>query len=200
MTPTPPSSEPPIDPASPEEAAAPAPKRRWLRRRETPGPAAPAEAIPADAPAPADGETAVVPAVEDPADPEKPSPEGPRRLRRRRKKLVSRREVAVYDLGGLAFELYRRDMLTEEVMRLRAQEVADLDDTVRDIDARLSQVDQERRERRVRTPPDPSVGCCLVCRAPFRAEARFCWQCGTEVVPLPPADDQPTIAITSPSA
>ncbi len=67
---------------------------------------------------------------------------------------------------------------------LRAREVAQLDDCVRDIDARLSEIDRERRERRNAGPRrTPRVGCCLVCRTPFRAEARFCWQCGTEVAP-----------------
>ncbi len=199
--PTPP--DPPIPPApaeeapaSAEEAAAPPPKKRWLSRR-TPAPAA-AEAPEApETPAPADGETVVVPAVEVPAEAED-APVRPGRLRRTRKKLVARREVAVYDLGGLAFELYRRDMLTEEVMRLRANEIAELDESVREIDGRLSEVDAERRARRARTPADPSVGCCLVCRTPFLAEARFCWKCGTEVAPPPPADDQPTVAIATP--
>ena len=209
MSPTPPPDPPPTpaptgDPATPAEEATPArPGRRWLpRRRATPA------ADPAQAPAPggaaespatpaADGETAVVPAA---TEPPPPKPDGPRTLRRNRKKLLSQREVAVYDLGGLAFELFRRDMLTEEVMVRRAQEVAQLDDSVRDIDARLSDVNRERRERRNRAPADPSIGCCMVCRTPFRAEARFCWQCGTEVVPQSAGDDQPTVAIPTPPA
>ena len=102
--------------------------------------------------------------------------------------MLTEREETVYHLGGLAFELYRRDMLSDEVMRLRAGRVAELDDAVRDIDARLSEIEAERRERRSRAPADPSAGCCLVCRAPFRAEARFCWQCGTQLVPPPSAE------------
>ena len=132
MSPTQPSPEPPIEPAPPEEAvasadeaAAPAPKRRWRWGAALPGrraAATPAEGA-ADA---ADGETAAVPP--EVAGRGRARPRAPRRLRRERKKLVARREVAVYDLGGLAFELYRRDLLTEEVMRLRAQEVAELDE------------------------------------------------------------------------
>ena len=207
MSPNPTPPDPPVPPApteeapaSSEEVVAPPPKRRWLSRR-SPAPGAPAADEPAApaTPAPADGETAVVPAVETPAESESESaPVRPGRLRRTRKKLVARREVAVYDLGGLAFELYRRDMLAEDVMRLRAQEIAELDETVRDIDGRLSEVNAQRRARRARTPPDPSVGCCLVCRTPFIAEARFCWKCGAEVAPLPPADDQPTVALSTP--
>ncbi len=209
MSPNPTPPDPPVPPApaeeapaSSEEVVAPPPKRRWLSRRSpAPGPPAADEPGAPATPAPADGETAVVPAAETPAESESESesaPVRPGRLRRTRKKLVARREVAVYDLGGLAFELYRRDMLTEDVMRLRAQEIAELDETVRDIDGRLSEVDAQRRARRARTPPDPSVGCCLVCRTPFIAEARFCWKCGAEVAPLPPAEDQPTVALSTP--
>jgi len=162
--------------------------RRWLPRRRPP--AAP-DAVPAEA------------AEESPQPTEMLAPppqvEGPGRLRRRRRKLLARREEAVYDLGGLAFELYRRDMLGEEVMRRRAGEVAMLDDTVRDIDVRLGELDRERRERRRRRRPDPEApaGNCLDCRAPFRAEARFCWQCGAQLVPSAVGDEQVTAVIAA---
>jgi len=174
------------------------PRRRWLRRRAQPAtaetPAGGDEAAPlaADAPAPAeDGQPTEVVAA--PA-----RQEGARQLRRRREQLLTEREETVYHLGGLAFELYRRDRLSDEVMRLRAGHVAQIDDAVRDIDARLSDVERERRERRVKAPADPSVGCCLVCRTPFRAEARFCWQCGTRLVPDTVGDEQPTAVIPTP--
>jgi hypothetical protein len=174
------------------------PRRRWLRRRaapttaETPAGGDEAAAVAAEAPVPADDAqpTEVVPAP--------PREEGPRQLRRRRERLLTEREETVYHLGGLAFELYRRDRLSDEVMRLRAGHVAQLDEEVRDIDARLSDVERERKERRVGSPADPSVGCCLVCRTPFRAEARFCWQCGTRLVPDTVGDEQPTAAIPTP--
>ena len=174
------------------------PRRRWLRRRAEPAtPEAPATGEAGDdaaaaAPAPVDGEaqpTEVVPA---------PRAEGPRQLRRRREQLLTEREESVYHLGGLAFELYRRDRLSDEVMRLRAGHVAQIDEAVRDIDARLSDVERERKERRVRVPADPAVGGCLVCRTPFRAEARFCWQCGSRLVPDTVGDEQPTAAIPMP--
>ena len=145
--------------------------------------------------APAEG----TPAAE--AIPAPPRREGPRRLRRDRRLLLTQREEAVYHLGGLAFELYRRDLLPDGVMRARAGEVARLDDSVRDIDIRLGEVERARRGRGATEAADPSVGCCLVCRSPFRAEARFCWQCGTQVVPPPVhGDDQPTALISSPGA
>lgn len=149
-------------------------------------------AVPGDAPAPADG---AQPAEAAPAT---ARAEGPRQLRRRREQLLTEREETVYHLGGLAFELYRRDRLSDEVMRLRAGHVAQIDDAVRDIDARLDDAERERRVRRVRAAADPSVGCCLTCRTPFRAEARFCWQCGSRLVPDTVGDEQPTAAIPIP--
>ena len=174
------------------------PRRRWLRRRaapttaETPAGGDEAAAVAAEPPAAAEDAqpTEVVPAP--------PREEGPRQLRRRREQLLTEREQTVYHLGGLAFELYRRDRLSDEVMRLRAGHVAQLDDEVRDIDARLTDVERVRKERRVRSPADPAVGCCLVCRTPFRAEARFCWQCGTRLVPDTVGDEQPTAVIPTP--
>jgi len=176
------------------------PRRRWLRRRADPATADTPQAGD-DAAAGADG--AAPPAEEaQPAEAASapPRPEGPRQLRRRREQLLTEREETVYHLGGLAFELYRRDRLSDQVMRLRAGAVAQIDDAVRDIDARLNDVERERRERKVRTAADPSVGCCLVCRTPFRAEARFCWQCGTRLVPDTVGDEQPTAAIPIPPA
>lgn len=71
-----------------------------------------------------------------------------------------------------------------------------LDDTVRDIDTRLGEIDRERRERRRGAPGEDIAGNCLTCRSPFRPEARFCWQCGTQLVPTTEGDDQVTAVIT----
>ncbi len=192
MSDTPLPAEPHEDPAAPDDAT-PAPRRRWRRRRATAGvaeAAIPEATVPPPAPdAPADPTAA-------PAEPV-PGVGGPRRLRRDRRRLIARREEVVYHLGGLAFELYRRDQLSEDVMRRRGDEIAEIDDTVRDIDARLGEIDRDRRDRRRREPLDPSIGCCLVCRTPFRAEARFCWQCGTQVIPPSMGDEQVTAVISA---
>jgi hypothetical protein len=147
---------------------------------------------------PLDAEAAQAPPTEAIASPARL--EGSRRLRRDRRLLLTRREDAVYHLGGLAFELYRRGMLPEGVMRTKAGEVAQLDDTVRDIDVRLGEVERARRERSRPEIAEPAVGACLACRTAFRAEARYCWQCGAQVVPPPVhGDDQVTAVISSPS-
>ena len=167
--------------------------RGWLpRRREGPAPAA--DAGPPGATPNGDG-----PEADQPTEviPPPPKADGPAKLRRERRRLLASREEAVYNLGGLAFELYRRDQLGEEVMRRKAGEIALLDETVRDIDARLGEIDRGRKERRRRAPRGDGVaGNCLICRAPFRAEARFCWQCGTQLVPTEKGDDQVTVVIT----
>ena len=195
--PTPPDERPPTPPdesaGAPEADATPAgtprPWSRWVPRRR-----------------PARDAAAAEPAANGDGPPEQPTeaigppprPDGPARLRRDRKRLLAQREEAVYHLGGLAFELYRHDRLAEEVMRRRAGEVAMLDDTVRDIDVRLGEIDRERKERRQRAPDAGFAGNCLTCRAPFRAEARYCWQCGTRLVPTSEGDEQVTAIIIPP--
>jgi hypothetical protein len=119
------------------------------------------------------------------------------RLRRRRHRLTRRRQEALYHLGGLAFELYRRDRLEERVMQRRAREVAELDRTVGEIDASLEALDRARRERRRGSEPDGPVGACLRCRAPFGRDARFCWSCGIAFGPLPADSEQDTGVIAT---
>lgn len=196
----------PAPEAPPPDAGADgeAPRRRTLLRRRTrridpgtgdPDPAA-AQQTGVIAPAPGDQATGV---IESP-----PPPAAPRaaRLRRDRKRLMAEREVLLFHLGGLAFELYRRDMLTEEVARRRAGAVADLDEAVREIDRQLAEADAARRARRhpvAATGPE-ETGCCTVCRAPFYADARFCMQCGGRFAPADPAAPHPTDTQVIPAA
>ncbi|WP_217920944.1 hypothetical protein [Miltoncostaea oceani] len=207
MTDTPPPADQPAEHPVPAEAPTaaeatpPVARRRWMPRRRADAPAdAPAEAAPPAATppptAPPSGDASDDAPVVDATGDVPLRGAAPRRLRRERRRLITRREEAVYHLGGLAFELYRRDMLGEDVMRRRAGEVAEIDDTVRDIDVRLGELDRERRDRRRVAEPDPAAGCCLTCRTPFRAEARFCWQCGTQVVPPSMGDEQVTAVIS----
>lgn len=183
-----PADEPAEDPTGMIPAVAPdgARRRRWGRRTVEPAAAEPPgdDAAPADAVAPVTGAT-----IEG----------GIGRLRRRRRKLLHERETAVYHLGGLAFELYRRDMLDVDVLRRRAGAVAELDASVHDIDGRLEELADARRDRRARTTTDARtpIGNCLTCRAPFQIEARYCWQCGSRLAPPDPDQgDQDTGVIT----
>ena len=142
-----------------------------------------------------------VPAVQEPAEPgeildSKGRPATHAALRRERKTIIERRQSAVYHLGGLAFELYRRDLLAEPVMRDRAGQLAALDERVRQIDALLGDKERRRRSRRPPAPAGPA-GCCLSCRAPFDEGDRFCSSCGSRLLPeTPPASEEHTGQIT----
>ena len=168
---------------------------------EAPGP------TPPEAEADGDQETTVLPAVVDDQPtttvPAPPRPPSPTQLKRRRKELIDRREEVVYNLGGLAFELHRRARLREPVMRLRAGDVAVIDESVREIDERLAAIDAERQarreERRLRLPargPKPTpLGHCTQCAAPItEPEARFCWSCGARLERPESSSEAPEIA------
>src|SRR5262249_54200959 len=91
--------------------------------------------------------------------------------------------------------------------------VAGIDEQVRDIDARIEEMERARREKREdrrKRPahaPEP-LGYCTVCGSPYtEQEARFCWSCGTALERddlTPPEaeaaadDDQPTRVIGGP--
>ena len=120
-----------------------------------------------------------------------PEPGSRGALERERRTLVDEREGHVYHLGGLAFELHRRGLLPDGVMRLRAGNVEQTDDRIREIDASLDAIEAEREERRrvekerraasaPGTAPEPA-GVCSSCATAFQSEARFCWSCGTPV-------------------
>jgi hypothetical protein len=133
-------------------------------------------------------------------EPEAGRSESPGELRRRRKRIVEERELALFHLGGLAVELRRRELLPEGPMRTRADQVAAMDESLHEIDARLEELAAERRERGRRPQREDfsgTVGNCLACRAPFSTGARFCWQCGTRLAPKPP-DAQDTGVIPRP--
>lgn len=172
-----------------EEAAreaADAGAKKMFRRR-IPETAAAADASPSSA-------------VADDAPAEELGSRGP--LERERRNLVDERESQVYHLGGLAFELHRRQLLPDGVMRLRADDVERTDDRIREIDASLDAIETDREDRRQRererraagAKPEPEpAGNCPKCGTAFKPNASFCWNCGTPVsVPEPVADPTPT--------
>lgn len=186
------------------------PKRPLFRRRPKAG------APPAESPDAGDAG----PAPETEADADQPTevvevppapPLNPSRLRRERKGLVARRQEAVYHLGGLAFELFRRDMLTEPVMQRRADEVADIDRSVIAIDEELATLEETRRTRReeraaerreARARQKQPSGYCLSCGKPYREPVNFCANCGSPIVHETPAADsadQPTSVVEAPT-
>lgn len=189
------------DAAPPSEAdenpAPPGPRRPLFRRRPKV----------ADVPSPTDdpggdpSPTAVDEAGEQPTEvvelPAQP-PLNPGRMRRERRRLVGRRQEAVYHLGGLAFELFRRDLLVEPVMCRRGEEVAEIDRAVIAIDEELLTLEETRRTRRdarraerrdARSRGKQPSGYCLSCGAPHMDAANFCANCGAQVIrPTPDPD------------
>ena len=117
-------------------------------------------------------------------------------LRRRRRILLGQYEQGIFDLGGLALELYGRGLLAEEVMRRRAAEVSDLRGQVHQVDDQLDGIKSSRAERR-QSGRGASIT-CPSCGARSKSGANFCAECGvplaivTEVVEV----EQDTIVIT----
>jgi hypothetical protein len=203
-------------PSADGETATPAakperPKRPLFKRRPK------ADAPPSDSP---DADAAAQAPTDVAADADQPTevvempprpPLNPGRLRRERKGLVARRQEAVYHLGGLAFELFRRDMLTEPVMRRRADEVADIDRSVIAIDEELATLEETRRTRReeraaerreARARQKQPSGYCLSCGKPYRDVVNFCGNCGSPIVHetlVEESAEQPTSVVETPA-
>lgn len=188
---TPPEA-PPATPGSepvetPGEAGAPEPgedrpRRRslGLRRRATAADEDPQETGVIDRPPDPDQPTGAI---------AMPAPSGGgARLRRERRDLMAKREEMLFHLGGLTFELFRAGRLGEAVARHRAGMIAEVDDAVRFIDGQLEEIQRQRGRRGagLAAGVPAEAGACLVCRAPFYAEARFCMQCGARFAPPPP--------------
>jgi hypothetical protein len=103
------------------------------------------------------------------------------RIKRDRQRLDSERQAAQFDLGGLALELFRRDAITEPLLRVKAAQLIDLDEQVQLLDWRLEAIETERRQRKGMEPP--VAGACLSCGAEFAPAAAFCWRCGVRFAP-----------------
>lgn len=92
--------------------------------------------------------------------------------------LLAKREVLAeqlvelqWDLGGIAYEMARRDHYRLDVLNRRA---ADL----QKVDGELGQV-----ERILKMEQTGAAGECPICGALAARGAVFCWQCGNELTP-----------------
>jgi hypothetical protein len=119
-------------------------------------------------------------------------------LRRERRALLSSRQDAVYHLGGLAFELYRRDLLQDGVLRQRAVELAAVDDRIREIDEDIGERPARGRRAATAAAAPAVAGNCLTCRAQFAPEARFCSNCGARFAPQAAESEHVTGVIEMP--
>jgi hypothetical protein len=108
-----------------------------------------------------------------------PAPEGPAaELTARRDALAERFAQLQWDLGGLAYEMARRDHFRLDVLVRTA--------------ARLQEVDAElaEAERLLRLEEAAAAGSCPACGALHARGAVFCWQCGEPLIDRQPASGQ----------
>lgn len=157
-------------------------KRRLFRRRTTVAAASPDAVVESS-------DTEVIEA-------ETPENIRPGVLRRRRRILLGQYEQGIFDLGGLALELYGRGLLAEEVMRRRAAEVNDLRGQVHQVDDQLDGIKSSRAERR-QSGRGASIT-CPSCGARSKSGANFCAECGAPlaIVAEVVEEEQNTIIIT----
>ena len=95
-------------------------------------------------------------------------------LRRERRALLSIREERLRELGGLTFEMYRRDQFNETLVVERCAELIAIETRISEIDALVSGLGLRRRQQAICT-----------CGAPLLVGARYCTSCGRAL-----ADDE----------
>lgn len=139
--------------------------------------------------------------------PEPPPSRAPRRsapsagtLRRERRLLLRAREHALRDLGGLLYEMYRRDLFREDLLRGHCADLVDLDVRLQEIEILLAGGDLSTLGARCacgaplaqgahfcancgRPAGEEVVVACTTCGHPLPADARFCAGCGTPAEP-----------------
>jgi hypothetical protein len=149
--------------------------------------------------------------------------EAPRRtshpavLKREQRALLREREERVRDLGGLVFEMFRRDRFRVELVTERCADLVAVDQRLEELDSLLS---ASRRGLRCacgaplawgahfcancgRAVGSRPVVACARCGTPLPADVKFCGNCGSAVEILrqeePPADTQPEPATKEPA-
>jgi hypothetical protein len=91
-------------------------------------------------------------------------------LRRERRALLSIRQERLRELGGLTFEMYRRDQFNETLVVERCAELVAIETRISEIDAIVSGLGLRRRQQAICT-----------CGAPILVGARYCPSCGREL-------------------
>jgi len=97
----------------------------------------------------------------------KPATPAASELRRERRALLGIREDRLRELGGLTFEMYRRDQFNEALVVERCAELVAIEARVSEIDALVSGLGLRRRQQAICT-----------CGAPLLVGARYCPSCG----------------------
>jgi len=110
------------------------------------------------------------------------------KLQEERDRLAREFVVVQWDLGGLAYEMSRRDHFRLDVLAKRAAKLQQLDSSL------------GQAERMLRLEQEGVAGTCSSCGALQARGAAYCWQCGTELIAsapvavaaAPPAPPGPT--------
>ena len=145
-------------------------------------------------------------------------PSNPGAVKRERRALLREREDRLRDLGGLVFEMYRRDRFRTDLVTERCAELVTLEERIGALDALLAAAGTRGGLRCVcgaplawgahfcancgrPAGPHPVVSCAR-CGTPLPADVKFCGRCGSPVEaqrPEPPADTQPEPAPKEPA-
>jgi Double zinc ribbon len=146
-----------------------------------------------------------------------PGASNPAALKRERRSLLREREDRLRDLGGLVFEMFRRDRFRVELVTERCSDLVALEQRLDEVDALLGAATGRGLRCTCGAPlawgahfcancgrpagPRPVVSCAR-CGSPLPADVKFCGSCGSPVdVPRhePPADTQPEPAPKEPA-
>ena len=141
----------------------------------------------------------------------------PGALKRERRALLSEREERLRDLGGLVFEMFRRDRFRVELVTERCADLVALDDRLNEVDSLLATATSRGGLRctcgaplawgahfcaNCGRPAGPRpVVACARCGSPLPADVQFCGSCGSSVDTSGPeqADTQPEPAPKEPA-
>jgi predicted amidophosphoribosyltransferase len=137
----------------------------------------------------------------------------PAALKREHRALLREREERIRDLGGLVFEMFRRDRFRVELVTERCADLVALEERLSELDAFLSRRGSLRCAcgaplawgahfcANCGRPAGSPVVSCARCGAPLPADVKFCSSCGSSVGhrPAPPADTQPEPAAKEPA-
>jgi predicted amidophosphoribosyltransferase len=130
-----------------------------------------------------------------PAQAPRRPPPPPGVLRRERRALLKLRDDRFRDLGGLIFEMYRRDRFREDLVLERCSELLELDARLHELESLLSFVRHRAPLTRCtcgaalahgahfctncgRPAGERAVVACPACGHALAADAKFCASCG----------------------
>lgn len=129
----------------------------------------------------------------------------PSALKRERRALLREREERIRDVGGLVFEMFRRDRFRVELITERCSDLVAIDERLAEIDALLAAAHGRGGVRCACGAPLPvgahfcancgrpvgprPVVACARCGSPLPAEAQFCSRCGSAVEQAPEIPD-----------